>query len=106
MNLNISKTRVITFFRKTYTLLLKNILWDSYITCTDCIEDLGVFIDSKLCFHTHVDYIFSYSIKLLGLIRNIIFLFSILDNLLISYFSLVRPKLDYATEVWNFYCLY
>jgi hypothetical protein len=99
MNLNISKTRVITFSRKTNTFLLKYKPRDSYITHTDCIKDLGVFIDSKLYFHCHVDYIFSQSIKLLGLIRNITFSFSTLDSLLILYFSLVRPKLEYASVI-------
>jgi hypothetical protein len=69
---------------------LKYKLRDSYITRTDCIKDLGVFIDSKLYFHSHVDYIFSQSIKLLGLIHNITFSFSTLDSLLILYFLLVR----------------
>jgi hypothetical protein len=100
MNLTISKTRAITFSRKTNTLLLKYKLGDSYIIRTDCIKDLGVFIDSKLYFHSHVDYIFSQSIKLFGLVRNITFSFSTLDSLLISYFSLVRPKLEYASVVW------
>jgi hypothetical protein len=62
---------------------------------------LGVLIGSKLYFHSDVDYIFSQYIKLLGLIRNITFSFSTLDSLLILYFSLVRPKLEYASVVWN-----
>jgi hypothetical protein len=101
MNLNTGKTRAITFSRKTNTLLLKYKLEDFYITRTDFIKDLGFCIDSKLYFHFHVDYIFSQSIKLLGLIRNITFSFSTLDSLLILYFSLVRPKLEYASVVWN-----
>jgi hypothetical protein len=64
MNLNISKTRAIIFSRKTNTLLLKYKLGDLYITRTDCIKDLGVFIDSQLYFHSHIDYIFSQYIKL------------------------------------------
>jgi hypothetical protein len=101
MNLNISKTRATTFSRKNNTLLLKYKLGDFYITRTDCIKDLGIFIDSKFYFHSHVGYIFSQSIKLLGLIRNITFSFSTLGSLLIFYFSLVRPKLKYESVVWN-----
>jgi hypothetical protein len=71
MNLNTGKIGAITFSRKTNTLLLKYKLGDFYITRTDCIKDLGVFIDSKLYFHSHVDYIFPQSIKPLVLIRNI-----------------------------------
>jgi hypothetical protein len=61
---------------------------------------LIVFIDSKLYRHSHVDYIFSQAIKLLGFIRNITFSFSTLDSLLTLHFSLVRPKLGYASVVW------
>jgi hypothetical protein len=101
MKLNISKTRAITFSRTTNTLLLKYKLGASYITRTDFIKDLGVFIDSKLYFHLHVDHIFSQSIMLLSLIRNITFSFSTLDTLLILHLSPVRPKLEYASVVWN-----
>jgi hypothetical protein len=76
-------------------------LGDSCISRTNCVKDLGVFIESKLYCHSHVDYILSQSIKLLGQIRNITFSFSTLDNLLILYFSLVRPKLECASVVWN-----
>jgi hypothetical protein len=50
-------------------------------TRTDSIKDLGVFIDSKLHFHNHVDYIFSQCIKLLGLVRAITFPFSSIGSL-------------------------
>jgi hypothetical protein len=101
MDLNISKAQAITFSRKTKTLLLKYKLGVSYIISSDCINGLGVFIDSKLHFHSHVDSIFSQAIKLLGLIRNISFSFSTLDSVLTSYSSLVRPKLECACAVWN-----
>jgi hypothetical protein len=66
-----------------------------------CIKDLGVFLDSKLYFHQHVDYLFSDTITLLGLIRSITFSFSSLDSLMILYSSLVRSKLEYASVAWN-----
>jgi hypothetical protein len=101
MNLNISKSPAITFSRKPNTLLLKFKLGDSYITRTGCIKDLGDFIDSQLHCHSHVDYILSQAIKLLGIIRNITFSCSTLDTLLTLYFALGRPKLEYAPVVWN-----
>jgi hypothetical protein len=41
-----------------------------YITRSDCIKDLGVLIDSKYYFNSHVNYVFSQLIKFWGFIRN------------------------------------
>jgi hypothetical protein len=70
-------------------------------TRTDSIKDLGVFIDSELHFHNHVDYIFCQCIKLLGLVRAITFPFSSLGSLCMLYCTLIRSKLEYASVVWN-----
>jgi hypothetical protein len=101
MKLNISKTRVISFSNKNNTLIYDYKLCQSSITRTDSIKDLGVFTDSKLRFHNHVDYIFLQCIKLLGLVRTLTFSFSSLDCLYMLYFTLVRRKLEYASVVWN-----
>jgi hypothetical protein len=71
------------------------------ITPTDIIKNLGVELDSKLHFHAHVDYIFSQSLRTTGLIRTLTYSFSTLDCLLLLYSTFVRPKLQYASEVWN-----
>jgi hypothetical protein len=71
------------------------------ITCKGSIKDLGVFLDSKLHFHNHVDYVFSECIKLLGLIRSITYSFSSLECLYVLYPTLVRSRLEYASVVWN-----
>jgi hypothetical protein len=53
-------------------------------------------------FHAHIDYIFSKSLRTLGLIRTLTYSFSTLDCLLLFYSTLVRPKLlEYAFVVWN-----
>jgi hypothetical protein len=101
MKLNVNKTRVISFSRKTNLLLFDYKLCESLITRTECIRDLGVQIDSKLRFHNHVDYVFSQTIRLLGLIRSVTFSFSSLQSLLMLYCTLVRPKLEYASVTWN-----
>jgi hypothetical protein len=102
---NINKTRPISFCRKTNLLLFDIKLCESLITRTECIKDLGVLIDSKLHFHNRVDYIFSQTIRLLGLIRSVTFSFSSLQSLLMLYCTLVRTKLEYASVAWNFITL-
>jgi hypothetical protein len=97
MKQNVSKSRVISFSRKTITLIFHYKLYHSFISRTD----LGVFIDSELHFHNHVDYIFSQCIKFLGLVQTTTFPFSFLGSLYILYCTLIRSKLEYASVVWN-----
>jgi hypothetical protein len=96
MKLNSSKTRVTTFTRKTnflhYTRTYK--LWDSSITHTDTIKDLGVRFDSKLHCHACIDCMFSQSIRMLGLIRTINYSFSTLVSLLTLYLTFSRLMTD------------
>ena len=101
MKLNVSKTRVIIFCRKTNGLYYVYKIQDSSITRTDTIKDLGVQLDSKLHFHARVDCIFSQILRALGLIRTLTYSFSTLDCLLVLYSTLLRPKLEYASVVWN-----
>ncbi|PNF27925.1 hypothetical protein B7P43_G03400 [Cryptotermes secundus] len=101
MKLNIAKTRVVSYIRKTNFLSYEYQLCHDIITRTGSIKDLVVFYDSKLHFHTHINYIFSECIKLLGLIRSITYRFSSMESLYILYFTLVRSKLEYASVVWN-----
>jgi hypothetical protein len=101
MKLNVNKTRVISLSRKTNLGLFDYKLYESLVTRTEFIKDLGVQIDSKLHFRHHVDYIFSQAVRLLGLIRTVTFCFSSLQSLLMLYYTLVRPKLEYASVAWN-----
>ncbi|PNF40690.1 hypothetical protein B7P43_G02183 [Cryptotermes secundus] len=101
MKLNIAKTRVVSYTRKTNFLSYEYQLCHAIITRTSSVKDLGVFFDSKLHFHTHVNYIFSECIKLSGLIRSITYRFSSLESLYVLYFTLVRSNLEYASVIWN-----
>jgi hypothetical protein len=101
MKLNRGKTRVIAFTRKTNVLYYTYKICDSSITRNETKKDLGVQLVSKLHFHAHVNYIFSQSVRTLGLIRTITYSFSTLDSLLILYLIRVRPRIEYASTVWN-----
>jgi hypothetical protein len=66
MRLNTAKMRVVAYTRKANFLSYNYQLCRVTITRTSNIKDLAVFFDSKLQFHSHVDYVFSECIKLLG----------------------------------------
>jgi hypothetical protein len=57
-------------------------LYNSDIQRTDFIEDFGVFLDNKLYFHQHANYLFSHNIQMLGVIMTITFPFSFLDSVM------------------------
>jgi hypothetical protein len=78
------------FTRKTNSIHSEYQLGNAVITRTDCVKVLGVWLDNKLCFHQHVNYIFSVASKLLGLINIITYNFSSLDSLLVMYMSLFK----------------
>jgi len=87
VKLNVNKTRVISFCRKTNWHGFDYKLCESSITCTNCIRNLGALMDTKLHFHQQVDNIFSQTIRLLGLIQTVTFSFLSLHNLLMLYCS-------------------
>jgi hypothetical protein len=58
-------------------------------------------MDSELHLHRHVNYIFFYYVKLLGLLLSVTFPFLSLGCLCILYFTLVRCKLVCSSVVWN-----
>ncbi|PNF19262.1 hypothetical protein B7P43_G08007 [Cryptotermes secundus] len=101
MKLNVNKTKVITFSRKTNSLIYAYKLFHFTVTLTHSVKDLGVYLESKLHFHNHVNFIFSYCVKMLGTIRSITFNYSTLGCMFILYFTLVRSKVEYASVVWN-----
>jgi hypothetical protein len=101
MELNVQKTRIISFTRKTNSICFNYFVSGVSILHTDCIEDLGVMLDSKLHFHSHVDYLHSQGLRTLGLIHYIMYNFSSIDSLVVLYNSLVRSRLEYASVIWN-----
>jgi hypothetical protein len=58
MKPNFSNIGVISFTKKTNVSNYQYRLGTSFILRTDCIKDLGVYVDRKLYFHQHVDFAF------------------------------------------------
>jgi hypothetical protein len=101
MELNIQKTRIISFTRKTNSVHFNYYVSNEIILRSDCIKDLGIMLDSKLYFHRHADFVYSQALRTLGLIRYVTHNFSSLDYVVVLYNSLIGSKLEYASVVWN-----
>jgi hypothetical protein len=101
MKLNLSKTTIISFTCKTNSIYFNYKLCNNPVARSQCVKDLGVLLDCKLYFRWQINYIFSQSLKMLGLIRYITSSFSTLDSLLVLYNTLVHSKIEYASVVWN-----
>jgi hypothetical protein len=65
------------------------------------INYLGVILDEKMTFSKHVDVMVAKAFTMLGFIRRISLEFRDPYTLKSLYTSLVRPKLEYASGVWN-----
>jgi hypothetical protein len=83
MILNLSKTTIISFTRKTNSIYFNYKSCNNPVARPQCVKDLGVLLDCKPYFHQHINYIFSQSFELLGLIRYITSSFYTLDRLLV-----------------------
>jgi hypothetical protein len=101
MKLNLSKTTIISFTRKTNSIYFNYKLCNNPVARSQCVKDLGVLLGCKLYFHQHINYIFSQSLKMLGLIQYITSSFSTLDSLVLLCSTLVRSKIEYASVAWN-----
>jgi hypothetical protein len=76
MKINLDKTTIISFSRKTNSIYFNYKLCNNLVTCCQCVKALSVLLDCKLYFHQHIDCILSQGLKMLGLIRYITSSFS------------------------------
>lgn len=65
------------------------------------IKDLGLILDSKLCFDRHINYIFRRCNKLLGFIFRACSSFKSKKSYISLYNSLVRSLCEYGAVIWN-----
>ena len=64
-------------------------------------KDLGVLMDRKLTFVSHIETITAKSARMLGFIKRISREFQDYYALKTLFVSLVRPNLEYASVVWS-----
>lgn len=66
-------------------------------------KDLGVFLDTKLTFDTHINYIKNKSLKQFGFIKFSCGNFKNINALNLIYTSYIRSLLDYCSIIWSPY---
>jgi hypothetical protein len=69
MQINLGKTMIVSFSRKTNSTCFNYKLCNNLVTRSQCVKDLGVLLDCKLYFHQNIDYMLSQGLKMLGLLH-------------------------------------
>lgn len=99
--LNVNKCSILTLTLKKKPVKFDYTLGDNILTRVDVQKDLGIFIDSRLTFNSHVNTIIKKANRMSGLVwRN----FRSLKNehvLRTLFCSLIRPNLEFCTIVFN-----
>ena len=80
--------------------MLTNDGFDRALKESECERDLGVMVDNKLKFSTHVDTIVAKANMLLGVLRRTMTYLDI-NTLSLLYKSFTRPHLEYANVAWQ-----
>jgi hypothetical protein len=99
--LNADKCHVISFSRQRNLIDSDYSISGEVIKRVHEIRDLGVTLDCKLRFDTHISNVIHKAFKQLGLILRLSRPFKKAATLKILYNSFVRSRLEYASVVWN-----
>jgi len=97
LNLNYLKCNVITFYRGTPTYSLQNMSLDRIHS----VNDLGVLLDTKLKFDSHITSIVNKAMSVLGFIKRWSKELKDPYTTKLLFTSLVRPNLKYCSSVWS-----
>ena len=99
--LNIKKSMVVSFSRKTNVSIFPYRLCSQVIRKEQVVRDLGVLLDSKLYMTGHVESIISKARRNLGLLKWVCRPFQSIRTCTVLFKALVRCHLEYATVTWN-----
>lgn len=102
MSLNTSKCKIMSVSRKTSISTFSYKIKNSEVSRTTSYKYLGVIIDSKLSWSSHITSICSKASKTLGYLRRNLH-YSTSSVRKIAYLTFVRPQLEYASPVWSPY---
>jgi hypothetical protein len=99
--LNLEKCKTMSFTRSRFTRHFQYELSGHMLGSVDSICDLGVVLDSKLNFTSHIDSLVVIASRMLGYIRRIGKEFRNPYTFKTLYNFFVRSHLDYASVLWS-----
>ena len=102
---NISKSQVISFFKKSINYKFNYQLNSITLERVSKVRDLGIILDEKWSFNNHLDHIISKASRMIGFIRRSTPGFKSTKTLSILYKTLVLPHLLFGTVIWRPYTL-
>lgn len=100
LSLHFGKTKCIIFGNKARNLKKKLMLNDVEIEIVTATKFLGIFIDDKLNWKTHINYVKSKMSKVIAILYKAQVFIS-QHSLVVLYHSLLIPYMTYCIEVWG-----
>ena len=101
LELNISKCVVMTFSHRRNPIMSDYFIDGQQIKRVTQIRDLGVYMDPKLSFTIHHEFVKQKSTIMLHLVKRLCKNKFDLDNAKLLYFALVRSNLEFASAIWS-----
>ena len=103
LSLNAVKTNFIVFGHKKIPRDLNLVLDGNVLDRTDCVKFLGIYVDEKLTWNNHLNYISGKISRSLGMISRVCRILPV-DILKTLYYSMIYPYLLYCCIVWGGAC--
>jgi Reverse transcriptase (RNA-dependent DNA polymerase) len=100
-DLNADKCKSVSFGRGSKPVVFQYSIGGTDLERVNRIKDLGVIIDDRMTFVSHIEAVVAKSARMLGFVKRISKEFSDPYTYKTLYVSLVRPNLEYASCVWS-----
>lgn len=100
LHFNVKKCLTLTIARIKNPVLFEYMIGDEILTRCDKVKDLGITYDNNFSFSHHFTIILRSANRLLGFIIRQSASFKNINSLKILYYSLIRPKLEFGTQIW------
>ena len=101
MNFNTDKCKAVRLSRKRTVRIINYTLDNKRLECVKSVRDLGTTVYADLRWSQHISEITSKANRTLGLIKRVCRDMRDLDTRKCLYCTLVRPLLEYSSELWS-----